>query len=148
MSTTVRLSQLNVSPVVNLQPLLTTANHHQSYPSTHSPLVRSSSPAERGTTKSVCVRRPCVTAALSTNMSQYKPKPVQGMKLPMRARALEINPIIPGNPNDLKAEVDRIARNMGASKRMGFVEFQARPGMSSSSSTWLFGFIHAIIWFE
>eukprot|EP00227_Mantoniella_beaufortii_P018024 CAMPEP_0197597362 /NCGR_PEP_ID=MMETSP1326-20131121/27171_1 /TAXON_ID=1155430 /ORGANISM="Genus nov. species nov., Strain RCC2288" /LENGTH=263 /DNA_ID=CAMNT_0043164029 /DNA_START=87 /DNA_END=874 /DNA_ORIENTATION=- len=63
-------------------------------------------------------------AALGTNMSQYKPGPVRGIKLPMRGRALEHNPITPGNPNDLKAEIDRIARNMGATKRMGFVEFQ------------------------
>ena len=30
----------------------------------------------------------------------------------------------PGNPSDLRGEVERIARNMGATKRMGFVEFQ------------------------
>lgn len=65
-------------------------------------------------------------AALNCDRRQYNTGPPKGggIKLPFRARPTPDNPITPGNPNDLRGEVERIALNMGATKRMGFVEFQ------------------------
>lgn len=64
-------------------------------------------------------------AALDTDRTQYNTNPPKHMiKMPFRARPMPDNPITPGNPNDLRGEVERIARNMGATRRMGFVEFQ------------------------
>ena len=53
-------------------------------------------------------------AALDTDKSQYATGPAKapGIKMPFRARPTPDNPITPGNPNDLRGEVERIARNM------------------------------------
>jgi len=65
-----------------------------------------------------------VKAVLDSDHSQYKPKPRSQIKLAFRARPSTYNPIIPGNPKELQREVELMARNMGATKRMGFSEFQ------------------------